>query len=395
MPRILLFTGKGGVGKTSVAAATALRAAGRGTRTLVLSTDTAHSLGDVFEVELGPEPVQLRDGLHAQEIDARYSVEKHWGQLQDYVHSLFRWRGLDDVLAEEMSVLPGMEEIAGFLWVHHAYESDDYDLIVIDAAPTGESLRFLSLPDVGRWWMEKLFPIHRRMARALRPAVERITDFPIPREETYNAAEELFHRLDAIHERFTDPAATSVRLVVNPETVVIKESRRTLTYLYLFGYTIDAVVLNRMLPEEAADTYLRAMWEDQQSHRATMSETFAPLPILEATAFSREVMGIDDLHRLGEALYGDRDPAAQLSEGRTFRIESRDDGSVELVLPLPLASKEDVDITHRSSEISISVGPYRRTLYLPRILHGREVRRARMGAGELIVEFGTRTHRAG
>jgi len=391
LPRILLFTGKGGVGKTSVAAATALRAAERGTRTLILSTDAAHSLGDVFDVELGPEPVSLRDHLHGQEVDVHYSVEKHWGRLQKYVQSLFRWRGLDDVLAEEMSVLPGMEEVAGFLWVYHHFQSGEYDLLVIDTAPTGESLRFLSLPDVGRWWMEKLFPIHRRMARALRPAVERMSDFPVPKEETYDAAEELFHQLDSIHERFTDAAVTSVRLVANPEMVVIKESRRAFTYLHLFGYSIDAVVLNRMLPDEAAETYLGEMRHAQQGYRDMVEETFSPLPILEAPAFSREVVGIDDLRRLGEALYGDRDPAARLYEGPTFDIRTRDDGRVDLVLPLPLAAKEDLQLTHRSSELSVTVGSYRRALYLPRILHGREIERARLDEGELVIEFGRRS----
>lgn len=387
MPRILLFTGKGGVGKTSVAAATALRAAERGTRTLVLSTDAAHSLGDVFARSLGPEPSALGENLDAQEVDVHYSVQKHWGRLQDYIRAVFRWRGLDDVLADEMSVLPGMEEVAGFLWVHQHFESDEYDLIVIDSAPTGESLRFLSLPDVGRWWMEKLFPIHRRVARALRPAVTAITDFPVPKEETYDAAEELFHQLDAIHERFIAPAVTSVRLVVNPEMVVIKESRRTFTYLHLFGYTCDAIVLNRVLPDESG-RYFEPMRAAQQGYRALLEEMFSGLPILEAPLFPKELMGMDDLRRLGEQLYGDRDPAARFHEGRAFGIKVREDGGADLTLPLPLATKEEIDLTNRGAEITIAVGPYRRAVYLPRILHGREIVRARMSDGELVVEFG-------
>ncbi len=381
------------MGKTSVAAATALCAAERGTRTLVLSTDAAHSLGDVFDRPLGPEPVELGPNLHGQEVDVHYSVEQHWGKLQRYVRDLFRWRGLDNVLAEEMSVLPGMEEVAGFLWVWRHFRSNDYDLIVIDSAPTGESLRFLSLPDVGRWWMEKLFPIHRRVARALRPAVQAVTDFPVPQEETYDAAAELFHQLDSVHDRFTDPTVTSVRLVVNPETVVIKESRRTFTYLHLFGYSLDAVVLNRMLPEEAAGGYFGKMRKRQQMHRKTVEETFSPLPVLEAPAFDREVMGPDDLRRLGEALHGDRDPATRLYAGRTFDVRSREDGGVDLIMPLPLATKDEIDLTHRNCEISVVLGPYRRTFYLPRVLHGREVERARMENGELRIEFGERKER--
>jgi arsenite-transporting ATPase len=386
--RILLFTGKGGVGKTSVAAATALRAAEQGKRTLVLSTDAAHSLGDIFDHRLGPEPTQLGANLLAQEVDIYYSLEKHWGTLQRYVRSLFRWRGLDNVLAEEMSVLPGMEELAGFLWVWQHFNSGEFDLIVIDSAPTGESLRFLSLPDVGRWWMEKLFPIHRRVARALRPAVQAVSDFPVPQEDTYDAVAALFSQLDSIHGRFTDPAITSVRLVVNPEIVVIKESQRSFTYLHLFGYSLDAVILNRMLPQETASGYFGRMHEKQQEYRTLVEETFAPLPVLEAPVFAREVMGLEDLHRLGDALYADRDPAARLYAGKTFEIRSRDDGRVDVVLPLPLATKDELNLTHRDAEISVAVGRYRRTFYLPRIAQGRRVVRASIVGGELVIEFG-------
>jgi arsenite-transporting ATPase len=388
VPRILLFTGKGGVGKTSVAAATALRAAERGTRTLVLSTDAAHSLGDVLALALGPEPAPVGGNLDAQEVDVHYSVQKHWGRLQDYIRTVFRWRGLDDVLADEMSVLPGMDEVAGFLWIDQHFESGRYDLIVIDSAPTGESLRFLSLPDVGRWWMEKFFPIHRRVARALRPAITAVSDFPVPKEETYDAAEELFHRLDVVHEHFIDPAVTSVRLVVNPEMVVIKESRRAFTYLHLFGYACDAVVLNRVLPDDSG-RYFEPMRAAQQSHRALLEEAFAGLPILEAPLFPREVVGLDDLRRLGEHLYGDRDPGARLHEGKAFEIAVRG-GEADLILPLPLATKEEIDLTSRDGEITVAVGPYRRTVHLPRILHGRDVVRARMIDGKLVVEFGVR-----
>jgi arsenite-transporting ATPase len=386
--RILLFTGKGGVGKTSVAAATALRAAERGARTLVMSTDAAHSLGDVLDQTLGPEPVRVTGTLHAQEVDVHYSVERHWGKLQDYVRSLFRWRGLDDVLAEEMSVLPGMEEIAAFLWVYQHFHAGSYDLIVIDAAPTGESLRFLSLPDVGRWWMEKLFPLHRRLARVLRPAVEAVSDIPVPQEDTYDAAAGLFRELDSIHATFVDSRTTSVRLVVNPEMVVIKESQRTFTYLHLFGYAIDAVILNRVLPEQAAGGYLDRMREAQLGYRRLVEETFSPLPILEAPLFSEEVLGLESLRRLGEILYADRDPAERMFEGRSFEVKSRGDGKLDLILPLPLATKDEIDLTHRESELVVKVGAYRRAMYLPRILHGRDIERARMEEGGLVISFG-------
>lgn len=395
MPRILLFTGKGGVGKTSIAAATALRAAASGLRTIVLSTDAAHSLADVLDRPLGPEPVLLADRLHGQEIDVYYSVEKHWGKLREYLLSLFRWRGVDEVFAEEMSVLPGMEEVASFLWVDQHVRSGDYDVVVIDSAPSGETLRFLSLPDVGRWWMEKLFPIHRRVVRVLRPAVEALSDIPVPKEDTYDAAESLFHQLEAIHGLLVDPKVTSVRLVLNPEGVVIKESQRTFTYLHLFGYPVDAVILNRMLPAELDGGYFEGMRRAQAEHRRVVEEAFAPLPVLEAPFYPREVVGFEDLARLAAAIYGARSPVERFHEGRTFAVEPEPDGRVRLTIALPFASKEAVSLIQRGDEISLEVGRYRRHVHIPRICQGRAVERARLEGGALSVVFAPRESRGG
>ena len=390
MPRILLFTGKGGVGKTSVAAATALRAAERGMRTLVLSTDAAHSLGDAFAREIGPAPVPLAPHLDGQEIDVYYSVEKHWGKLQEYIQSLFRWRGAETIYAEEMSVLPGMEEVASFLWVHQHFHSGAYDLIVIDSAPTGETLRFLALPEVGRWWMDKLFPLHRKVARVLRPAVERLSDIPLPQETTYDAAQSLFRQLDSIHATFTDPATTSVRVVLNPETMVIKESQRTYTYLHLFGYAVDAVILNRILPADVAGGYFAAMREAQRENRRLIDEIFSPLPVLEAPYFAREVVGPESLRLLAESLYGDRDPAERFSRGRSFDVTPMADGRIVLALALPNVQKDEIHLSQRGDEITITVGRYRRNVLLPRVLQGRAIERARMEEGKLTVSFGPR-----
>jgi arsenite-transporting ATPase len=390
MPRILLFTGKGGVGKTSIAAATALRAAERGMRTLVISTDAAHSLGDAFDREIGPNPVPLADHLDGQEVEVYHSIEKHWGKLQSYLRSLFRWRGVDEIFAEEMSVLPGMEEVASFLWVHQHYHSGAYELIVIDAAPTGETLRFLALPEVGRWWMDKLFPLHRKMARVLRPAVERVSDIPVPQEETYDAAERLFRELDSIHATFTDPAVTSVRVVLNPETMVIKESQRTFTYLHLFGYATDAVILNRVLPADVEGGYFAEMRAAQQRNRALIDEVFSPLPVLEIPYFPREVMGVESLRRMGASLYGDRDPAARLYDRRIFEVQATADGKIIVALALPRVQKGEVDLVQRGDELTITVGHYRRNLLLPRVLHGRDVERAKVEPGRLVVTFAAR-----
>lgn len=390
MSRILLFTGKGGVGKTSVAAATALRAAEQGKRTLVISTDAAHSLGDVFDRRLGPEPASLAENLDGQEIDVYYSVERHWGKLQDYVRTLFRWRGVDEIFAEELSVLPGMEEVASFLWVHHHYHHGHYDLIVIDSAPTGETLRLLSLPEVGRWWMEKLFPIQRKVARVLRPAVSTVSDIPVPREETYDAAAELFEQLDAIHATFTDPEITSVRVVLNPESVVIKETLRTYTYLNLFGYSVDAVILNRVLPAELRTGYFADMRNAQDRNRTLIENSFAPVPILDVPFFPTEVMGVDRLREMAASLYKDRDPGARLYAGRVFTLEEAEGGRVRLTLALPNVKKEEVGLLHKGPELAIAVGAYRRNLDLPRVLHDRPVEGARVVDEHLVILFGPR-----
>ncbi len=387
MPRILLFTGKGGTGKTTVAAATALHAAGLGLRTLVMSTDAAHSLADVFQKTLGPEPVPLTERLHGQEIDLYYSVQKHWGTLRDYLLNVFRWRGVDEVFAEEMSLLPGMEEVAGFLWVYHHFRSGEYDLIVIDTAPSGETLRFLSLPDVGRWWMDKIFPIQRRVARVLRPAVQAFSEIPVPQEETYDAVATLFRQLDSIHASFTDPAVTSVRLVVNPETVVIKESQRTFTYLHLFGYPVDAVILNRMLPEDVDASYFDDLRRAQRDNRKLIEEAFSPLPIFEAPFYPREVVGGRLLRNLAKRLYGKRNPTDRFYDGKTFDVEALEDGRVRLSLALPFTKKDEVGLVQKGDEIVIEVGIYRRNLHLPRVFYGRDIERAQMQDGRLEIHF--------
>jgi arsenite-transporting ATPase len=259
--RIILYTGKGGVGKTSVAAATALRCAELGLRTVVVSTDTAHSLGDSLDVELGPEPKPVRENLWAQEIDVHYSIEKHWGKVQQAMASVLAGQGVDKMVADELSILPGLEEGASLLWINQYVREQTYEVVVIDAAPTAETLRLLSLPDVGRWWFERLFPIGRT-ARAFAPLVRAFSNQTLD-PSILDAAERMFEQLGNVHKYLSDPALTSVRLVMNAERMVVKESQRTYTYLNLYGYTVDAVVCNRLIPEEVTDPYF-AGWKESQ-----------------------------------------------------------------------------------------------------------------------------------
>src|SRR5205823_3209760 len=302
-PRIIVYTGKGGVGKTSVAAATAALSAQLGHRTIVLSTDIAHSLADSFDRPLGSEPVQIAPNLWGQESDVFHNVRKYWGTIQSYVSSVFQWRGLDAVVAEEMTILPGMDELSSLLWIAEHHDKGEYDVIVVDAAPTGETLRLLSLPEAGEWWLEHIFPIQRQVARLAGPIIGRVVGVPTPKDAVFEAGEELFRRLQHLHDILTDPARSSVRLVLNLEKMVIKEAQRTFTYFHLFGYPTDLVVVNRVLPSGMTG-FLMQWQEIQERYMPIVHESFAPVPLKTAPLFEQEVVGLDMLYRLGSALFG-------------------------------------------------------------------------------------------
>jgi len=387
MARIILYTGKGGVGKTSVAAATALRCAELGQRTVVLSTDAAHSLADCFEEELGPEPVQLAPCLWGQEVDIYYSIDKYWSTLQRYMAAVFSWRGVENMLAEEIAVIPGMEEGASLMWVNQHHIEGKFDVVVVDCAPTAETLRLLSLPDMGRWWFERLFPIGRRATLALAPLARPFLDnMPLPDNETFKAAEKLFDELDRIHQLLSDPAVSSMRLVVNPEKMVIKEAQRTYTYLNLYGYVTDAIVCNRVMPPAAAGGYFGAWLDTQAKYQQMIEEAFAPLPVFTAPYFEQEVAGMPMLERLAQALFPETDPALRLFSGKAYRIEQTAGGYV-LIVPLPFTEKRDVSLLRKGSELALGVGSYRRSFVLPRVLAGRETDGARFENSELHIRF--------
>jgi arsenite-transporting ATPase len=385
--RVILITGKGGVGKTTVAAATAIRAADLGHRTLVMSTDPAHSLADAFQIGFSDEPTEAAPGLWAQQIDSQQRLEDSWGVVRDHLTELFDWSGLKGIEAEELTVFPGMDEIFSLATVRDHARGGNYDAIIVDCAPTAETLRLLSLPEVLSWYMEKMFPIGRRVAKVVRPVFTRVSTMPMADDNVFDAVARFYERLDGIREILADPEITSARLVMNPEKMVISEARRTYTYLGLFGYAVDAAVVNRILPDSITDPYFKRWMEIQDAHMSSVLSSFADVDVRRLRLFDEEMVGTDKLRLVGEELYGDRDPIERLAVGRPFHVEDEDD-QVVLVLAVPFAEKSEVDVLRHADELFVTVGPYRRSFVLPDSLKRRHVRRARLRSGELRITFG-------
>lgn len=387
--RVMLYTGKGGVGKTTISAATAVRCAQLGYRTVVLSTDLAHSLSDSFDIKLAPEPVLLAENLWAQESDIYYNLDLYWKTVQKWINALFAWRGVDEMVAEELAVLPGMDELANLLWIDTHRKSGQFDVMIVDCAPTGETLRLLSFPEIARWWVEKLLPVHRRMANVLRPVLRTWIGMPLPNNEVYDSVQDLFFQLDDMHATLVDPDTTTVRLVLNPERMVIKEAQRTLTYLNLFGYPTDLVVCNRLLPKEVNDPYFADWKASQAMYREQVEESFAPLPIVDVPLFGKEIVGMDSLSELARAVYADSDPAEIRYRGQTVTTEQVD-GEYLLKLRVPFTSKGDVHLLTVGDELIVHVGHQKRNVTLPRALVGLETRGAKLEGDTLIVRFAKR-----
>jgi arsenite-transporting ATPase len=387
--RVLLFTGKGGVGKTTVAAATAAHAASQGRKTLVISTDAAHSLGDAFGIQASSEPVEVDTGLAVQQVDTQRRFEQTWRDVQSWLVSVLDAVGVDPLEAEELTVIPGADEVLALLEVRRQVESGVYDVVVVDCAPTAETLRLLALPDAFSWYIERVFPIERRVVKTLRPMLNRYTRVPMPQDKVFDAVERLGRELAAVRQVLANPASASVRLVLTPEAVVVAEARRTLTSLSLYGYRVDGVVANRVFPSDGADEW-RAGWvASQAAQLAEVSQSFAPLPIWQAPYRPSEPVGIDALGDVALELYGEvgvHDPLAAPSGPELVEVERSGDEFV-LSIALPLADKREVDLVRKGDELVVTVGSHRRVLALPSALRRCTVVGAALRDGRLRVRF--------
>ncbi|HEY1591604.1 MAG TPA: ArsA family ATPase [Solirubrobacteraceae bacterium] len=389
-PRTILYTGKGGVGKTSVATCTARRCAASGLRTLVISTDPAHSLSESLAVELGPEPSAAGENLWGQQVSAQEEMERHWSGVQDWLGELFLERGLDRISAEELTVPPGMDELFSLLRLQAAHESGEWEVIIVDCAPTGETLRLLSFPDIARWWIEKVFPLERQILAAAGPVVRSLLDIPVPTHAVFADMRRLSENLIAMNEILRDRERSTVRLVMNPDKMVIGEAMRTFTYLNLYGYLTDAVLVNRIFPAEVGD-YFAGWRKVQEEHLELVRSAFAPVPVLRAPFFDQEVLGAEMLDRLADALFGpaELDPAAVLYDSLTQELQV-DEHEARLRVALPFASKSDVKLKKIGLELVVAVDGQKRTIMLPDALAGFRPSAARLEGGELEVTFNGR-----
>jgi arsenite/tail-anchored protein-transporting ATPase len=387
--RIVLVTGKGGVGKTTVAAATALASADSGKRTLVTSTDPAHSLSDALTVDLGTEPTRIDDMLDGQQIDTQQQLDRYWGSIRKQLIEVLDWGGAAGIEAEEFLVFPGMDELFALLEVNRHARSGEYDVLVVDCAPTAETLRLLSLPEVLSWYFEKVLPTERRLMRAARPLLNKLTNLPIPEDEVFTAAQSVFTNVEGVKELMAQPEITSARLVVNPEKMVIDEARRTYSYLGLFGYGVDGVVVNRVLPDVVEDPYFQRWRSIQKGHLDSIDDAFAEVPRLRLRLFDDEMVGVDRLRVMASELYGERDPIADFEATSPFRVvESEKEVTMEL--DVPFFEKSDLDVFRHGHELYVQLGSFRRSFLLPDALLRRDVTRARLDEGTLRVSFGNR-----
>ncbi len=391
--RILLFSGKGGVGKTSLAAATGVRLAQRGVKTLVMSVDPAHSLADSFNLGVDlftsatSDPYRVNDHLEIHEVNIQREIKRHWREVSGYLVSVLRATGVSDVEAEELAILPGMEELSAMMYVNQFRRQERYEVIVLDCAPTAESLRFVSMPTTLDWYMKHVFPMQRTLMKAVRPIANRVSPVELPADSYFANVLDLFQKLDGIEELLNDPVRASVRLVTNAERMVLRETQRAFVYFSLHGLTVDRILVNRVLPDSINDAFFAGWRRAQTEVLREIDEYFAPVAVRRVPLFNQEVLGVDLLERVASVLYeDDEDPAAAASLERPYTFE-KNDGKYQVKLHLPFATKGEVGLFKKGDELVVQVGSLRRHIGLPTSMAGLAPGRARLENKILTVEL--------
>ncbi|MEM7111579.1 MAG: TRC40/GET3/ArsA family transport-energizing ATPase [Chloroflexota bacterium] len=383
--RIILYLGKGGVGKTTVAAATALRSAELGYKTLVASTDIAHSLADSLNVPLEAQPIKVANNLWAQEISVVADIHNYWGTLQDYVSNVISGNGLSNVVADELSAFPGMDEIVSLLHINKQAKEQNFDRVIIDAAPTGETIRLLTMPDTFRWYAGHLNKFEKGMMKAIKPFAGRLLQGPAEILESLNKLDAATAELRAT---LSDPKVSSYRVVLQPEKMVMREAERAVSYLGLFNYPVDSVIINRILPESAAEgEFYRKRLEIQSKYLKLIDNNFRPLPIWRAPYYAEEVVGLQALSRLASDCFGDADPGDVFYSGVLQEITEKDDGGYRLRLPVPFVESDNVKLRKRGDEMFITIGNFKREMILPTVLAKRKAAGGWLRDGMLEIDF--------
>ena len=391
--RILLYSGKGGVGKTSLAAASGVRLAELGYRTLIMSVDPAHSLADSFDLNYDlfhgntSDALKVHERLYIQEVNIQKEIKRHWNEIAGYVTSVLRTSGLSAVEAEEMAIFPGMEELSAMMYVNQYRREKQFDVMILDCAPTAESLRFVSLPTTLDWYMKHIFSLERKILKAVRPIANRVSPVEMPSDNYFNNIQELFGKLDGISSVLENPSITSIRLVTNPEKMVLRETQRAFVYFSLHGLTVDKVIVNRVLPEEVRDPFFASWHESQRKTLEEIEAYFAPIAVQRVPLFNHEVVGYDRLGELSRTLYhGKDDPAAVTQVQRPYSFSRKGD-HYEVRLFMPFAEKGEIGLFKKEDELVVEIGTLRRHIGLPTSMTGLMPVKAHLDQHMLVVEM--------
>ncbi len=386
--RIILYTGKGGVGKTSIAAATACKIAAEGKKVLIVSTDMAHSLSDSFDIKLSNEPVEINHNLFAMEIDSVLENEKSWGNIKDYIEKLMVLKAEKTIESEELLVFPGFDELMSLLRIKDIYDEGIYDVLIVDCAPTGETMSLLKFPDLFKWWMEKLFPIKRKGAKLVRPIVQATVKIPVPSDETFDDIEKLYQKIDQLHQLLQNKDIVSIRIVTTPEKIVVKEAKRSFSYLHLFDYNVDCVIINRIFSEASLRGYFEKWADIQKDSIQDISNSFKGIPIFKLELLNHELRKLDVLKEIGNRLYQNESPENILFKEKIFLVEKNQNGYL-LRINMPFVDKRELKLSQKGDEITISIKNERRSMVLPTKLQSLEIVGAKYEDGSLNINFQT------
>ena len=386
--RIILYTGKGGVGKTSVASATACQIAKKGKKVLIMSTDQAHSLSDAFGVKLSNIPTKISDNLEAIEVDALIENEAIWGNIKGYIEKLMLSKAAKSIEVEELLVFPGFEDLISLLKIKQIYDENNYDVLIVDCAPTGETMSLLKFPELFRWWMDKIFPMKRRAAKIVKPIIEHTIKIPLPDDKTFDEIEILYNKIDELHKLMLQKDMVSLRIVTTPEKIVIKEAKRNFSYLHLYDFNVDAIIVNKIISEEGGKGYFEKWMKLQNENLLDINDSFSPVPIYKIELMHSEVRDYKTLLNMGESIFKEVSAEKVLFRDKIFEVEkSSTDESYYLNINMPFVDKKELNLLQNGDEISISIKNEKRNFVLPQKLHSRKIIKANYEEGMLRIQF--------